>query len=720
MSKYFFVLAILACSFAYGQNTFKAVIKNGETNDNLIGATAQLVNSSNGAITNEQGYLEIKNIPKVVQEIKFSSIGFETKLLTFTFPVGDTLLIKLFQKEETELDEVVIQSTRTNRTIKNTPTRIETIDGEELDEKGNMKPANVSMVLHESTGLQVQQTSATSGNASIRVQGLDGRYTQLLKDGYPNFGNFASGLSILEIPPLDLKQVEVIKGPASTLYGGGAIAGVVNFISKTPNEKRAFNFMLNKSNIGQSNIGAYSSQRKGKFGYAVLGLVNFQKSYDDVSEVPKSNNFTINPRLFFYPNKSTTIMIGNSFMKGEMKGGDMHVIEGKSDSNHTYFEQNQTLRNTTTFEFDKKFNNKNNFKLKQSLSFFDRKINIPNYGFSGSNVNAFTDASYMWQKEKHTIIGGINLLYDKFNQKNTGVLNTTSFTEGAYIQHTWDITENIKLENGLRLDHLNFSNPIFSKNQTFLLPRISTLFKINNHWSSRIGGGLGYKIPTIFTEQTETMQYQQINALNNVEAEKSIGGTFDINYKGEFIKDLMVSVNQLFFLTEINKPLVLLKNSNNYFFSNSNKNVISKGFETNVKFIYKEDFKLFIGYTFTDAKANYLQGNQYLPLLPKSKLNLALIYEKENNFKTGFEGYFTDNQYLYNGTKTPTFWEFGFMAEKTLRKYYSIFINFENFTDTRQSRYKRVVNGSNASPSFDDIWTHTEGFTFNGGIKIKF
>jgi outer membrane receptor for ferrienterochelin and colicins len=109
-----------------------------------------------------------------------------------------------------------------------------------------MRPANVSMLLHESTGMQVQQTSAVSGNASIRVQGLDGRYTQLLKDGYPNFGNFASGLSILEIPPLDLKQVEIIKGPASTLYGGGAIAGVVNFISKTPKEKGEYNFILNQ------------------------------------------------------------------------------------------------------------------------------------------------------------------------------------------------------------------------------------------------------------------------------------------------------------------------------------------------------------------------------------------------------------------------------------------------------------------------------------------
>lgn len=62
-------------------------------------------------------------------------------------------------------------------------------------------------------------------------------------------------------------------------------------------------------------------------------------------------------------------MIGNSFTKGEMKGGDMHVIAGKLDSNHTYFEQNKTLRNTTTLEFEKKFSNRNNFKFKQSLSF---------------------------------------------------------------------------------------------------------------------------------------------------------------------------------------------------------------------------------------------------------------------------------------------------------------------------------------------------------------
>ena len=252
------------------------------------------------------------------------------------------------------------------------------------------------------------------------------------------------------------------------------------------------------------------------------------------------------------------------------------------------------------------------------------------------------------------------------------------------------------------------------------MPRVSVLYKISNNISSRIGGGLGYKIPTIFTEQTETMQYKDLLPLDNVDPEKSVGGTADINYKTMILPQLSFSINQLFFFTSISKPLVLQNNlAGQYFFSNASKPVQSKGFETNIKLIYKEDLKLFMGYTYTNAKATYLAGNQLLPLLPKNKVNLALVYEKESNFKLGLEGYFTDRQYLSNGSRTASYWEFGFMAEKTFRKI-SVFINFENFTDQRQSKYKRVVNGPNNDPTFDEIWNHTEGFVVNGGIKLKF
>jgi outer membrane receptor for ferrienterochelin and colicins len=415
-------------------------------------------------------------------------------------------------------------------------------------------------------------------------------------------------------------------------------------------------------------------------------------------------------------------MIGNSFTNGNRIGGDIHVIRSQADSLHTYYEQNKTLRNTTTFEFNRKISDSTRITIKQSASIFQREIKIPNYIFTGNNINSFTDASYLHTLKKHSIIGGISFIADVFKeaQNQRGInRDNSSYTGGIYIQDTWDATERIKLEGGLRIDYVNYLNPNFNKSQTFILPRVSCLFKLTDKLSSRIGGGLGYKIPTIFTEQTETIQYRNVVSLNNVTAEHSYGGTADLNYKISIASDLFFSINHMFFLTIINDPLVLNKDTlNNLHFENASKPVQSMGFETNIKLIYKERLKLFVGYTYVDAKANYLTGNQFLPLVPRNKLNLALVYEKSGKFKIGLESYYSDSQYLTNGITTPSFWEFGAMAEKTFGKF-SVFVNAENFTDTRQSRYKRVVNEPHNNPTFDDIWTHTEGFVFNGGIKIK-
>ncbi len=629
--------------------------------------------------------------------------------------------------EEQELDEVVIISTtRTTRTIANLPTRVEVIGGEEVDEKNNMRPANVSMLLHESTGMQVQQTSATSGNASIRIQGLDGRYTQLLKDGYPNFGNFSGGLSILEIPPLDLKQVEIIKGPASTLYGAGAIAGVVNFISRTPSAKPSFNAIINQSHVGQTNIGGFAAQRGKQWGYTLLALGNNQLPYDvdkdGFTELPKSRDFTFHPKLFFYPNERTSLSIGNGFTKGSRTGGDLDVIENGASSAHTYFEQNSTLRNVTTFELSRKLKGEDGFSLKSSYSYFNRSIEVPGYLFEGTAQNSYTEAAYTRDRERKTFIIGGNFIVDDFReQRHTSPLvrDFQTNTGGLFAQHTWDATARFKLESGLRLDGVYYFNGLYSKTEFVLLPRISVLYLWNSKLSSRIGGGFGYKTPTLFTEQTESFQYQNVLPLNGVRSDRSIGGTADVNYRTAITGDLSFSLNHMFFITSISNPSVLQSDgAGSFYFANSDKPVLSKGFETNLKLIYRRDFKLFAGYTFTDAKAEYLAGNQTLPLLPQSKLNLALVYEKEGFLKAGLEAYFTGNQYLSDGSRTTAFWEAGAMIEKTFCKV-SVFVNAENFTDVRQSRYKGVVSGPHTAPSFDEIWTHTEGFVVNGGIKLK-
>ncbi len=214
---------------AYAQNTLNIVVKSIEKNEPLNGVTVSIKGTSIAVMSDENGQITLTNIPDGLQEINFSYVGFNEHTEILEFPLKNKNVIEiLLQESSEELDQVVISSTRSTRSIQNIPTRIEFIGSEELVEKGNMKPGDIRMLLAESTGIHVQTTSPTSANASIRIQGLDGRYTQILKDGFPIYSGASSGLGLLQIPPLDLKQVEVIKGSASTLYGGGAIAGLVN------------------------------------------------------------------------------------------------------------------------------------------------------------------------------------------------------------------------------------------------------------------------------------------------------------------------------------------------------------------------------------------------------------------------------------------------------------------------------------------------------------
>ena len=137
-----------------------------------------------------------------------------------------------------------VSATRTDRRLQDEPLRVEVIAGEEIEEKALMTPGSVAMLLGETTGLRVQTTAPSLGAANVRVQGLRGRYAQLLADGLPLYGAGGDSLGLLQVPPLDLGQVEVIKGAASALYGPAALGGVINLVSRRPQEakrRRSFN-----------------------------------------------------------------------------------------------------------------------------------------------------------------------------------------------------------------------------------------------------------------------------------------------------------------------------------------------------------------------------------------------------------------------------------------------------------------------------------------------
>lgn len=686
----------------------------------IAGAKVTVRGTETAGMSDPNGYVTLTDLPEGDQIIEVFAEGYEIQELRFHFPLAvlsdPVVLLKL-----NEVGEVTISTTRTGREIDDVPTRVEAIDEEEVDEKSIMRTSNVSMILNESTGIRVQQTSATSYTQSVRIQGLDGRYTQLLKDGFPAFGGYSGSLSLLDLPPLDLKQVEIIKGASSTFYGGGAIAGVINFISKVPEDRPVTTLIFNQTSALGTDFSVFSSRKFKRFGYTFLGSINYQDEYDvdndDFTELPRTNSFNLNPRVFWYVDEQTRLVIGNSFTYQNREGGDVLVIQGHPDNLHQYFEHNHSVRNITTLQFDRDLSGGRHFSAKQSFAYFDREIEIPNYLFRGRQFNSYTDLSFFQPVRDHALVFGFNAVFDRFRERPQAVAfplrNESRSTVGGYVQDSFDLSAKVAIEAGFRVDAVkNYG--------LFALPRLSVLYRFTDRLTSRFTFGLGYKTPSIFTEEAETLLFRNVLPVGNgLEAERSRGGTFDFNYRNTIGEKFSYSINQMFFYTEIDDPLVLSPALNgSYAFANAAQSVKSTGFETNVRLSY-DILRLFAGYTFTNAKAGYLAGNAVLPLSPKSKINSALLFEKEASFKVGIEAYFTGSQYLSDRTTTRPFWVFGIFGEKTFGKY-SLFINGENITDTRQGRFGPVVFPPYQNPTFAEIYTHTEGRVFNGGIKIRF
>lgn len=717
------IYLIIFLGTASAQSNFRTVVKSEKTKQPLPTVIVSLKGTSVSGVTDVNGIVELNNITDGTYEIIFFATGYKKFTRQFTFPLKVNQVFEIYLESSiTELDEIHVEATRYSRLIDDEPTRVEVIAHEELDEKISMEPSQLSMILNESTGIIVQQTSASSVNSSFRIQGLDGRYTQLTRDGIPLYGGYAGSLSINQTLPLDLQQIEIIKGSSSTLYGGGAIAGLINLISKKPNPDGETLLLTNITSAQGLDLSAFTSKQERTFGYTFFTSGNFQNAHDNnddnFSDLPRIQKFTIRPIIFIKLLDKITLEVGAMYQTEDRFGGSMPVIKNESIPNYTFFERNKSDRVLTTFNYNWSVSKNHRYVLKNGISFFEREIQLRDYSFKANTVNTFTEASYHYDKsDNNQWIFGSTLYSEtfRFDDSLQKKVEKVKWTLGAFVQNNREITENISLESGFRFDYDNLYD-------MFFLPRIALLMKIDEGLTSRIGGGLGYISPSIFTDEAEKIYYRNLLQINSskVKAEKSFGLNADIDYKKILFDKLTFSINQLFFYTRVNDPMMLGVSSispGKYEYYTFNGHYATQGFETNLK-LQLEEIKLFAGYTFTDAnKIN--GGKEEFLYTPKHKLGIVLMYEKEDDLRIGLEAYHTSIQKIDNTNFGDAFWIFGIMAEKKFETF-SLFLNFENISDTRQSRFSPMFSGATLNPVFAEIYAPTDGRIINGGIKVFF
>jgi iron complex outermembrane receptor protein/outer membrane receptor for ferrienterochelin and colicins len=720
MRQFFLVIVSLVAVVANAQHSFKAIVKNKATQQPL--ANASITTGTQGGSTNANGQLTINNLPAGKQSFTVTLVGYASQTIEATLPDTSTHII-LLAEETKALEEVtVVSSTRNNQRIENAPMKVEVLGSEEMGEENTIKPANIASILGDVSGVQIQQSSAVSGNANVRIQGLDGRYTQILRDGMPLFDGFSGGFGILTIPPLDLKQIELIKGSASTLYGGGAIGGLINLISKKPTYQQEGLLTLNQTTLKESNINTYLSKRGKTVGYNFFGGFTHQQQVDvnkdGFSDVAKTNAFIVHPKLFLYPSSNSTITIGYTGTFETRKGGDMQVLQSKPDALHQFFEENITARNTVDVLYDQTLAHNNKLQIKASTSSFDRTINTNTYSFKGNQFNYFSEASLLLPRGANSWVFGINATGDKFQKKsnsNIALQNFDNNTVGAFAQYSGKLPFGTNLEVGLRADH-------HAQYGDFVLPRIAALHRFNEHWAMRAGVGLGYKTPNVLSQQNVEYSIQDIQPLsNNVTAEKSVGYNLEVNYKKQFDEHSSLFINHAFFYTQISNPVIAtLQTSGAVTFNNATNTITSKGFDTYVQ-VKLEGWELYAGYTFTIARRNYLSSNKFMPLTPKNRFAFVVVHElEEAGWRFGVEGSYTGPQNRDGDIKTQGYFFMAALVDKKISSKINLVLNCENLLDFRQSNKEALYTGTITNPSFKPLWAPIDGRVVNLSLRWKF
>ena len=710
-------LLILFCSgfhAVHAQHTFIAVTRDSITHETLTGVSAVVEGTLNGSNSDINGKIEIKNIPDGRVNILFSLIGYKKTARSFQFPFVPEKPVEIFlAAENVSLQEITISTTRTNSRIEDRPEKLEVIGPEDMDEESTIMPGNISSLLGDIAGLQLQQTSAVTGNSNIRIQGLDGKYTQVLRDGLPLYEGFSGGFGILDIPPLDLKQIEIIKGSASTLFGGGAIAGLINLISKEPTDSAQLTVALNQTSLQQTNVNAFYSNRNSKTGITLTGGGTYQNAVDvdgdGFSDQPQNRSVFIHPKLFFYFNPYKKLTLGYSGMMEEKLGGDIRAIHSTSDSLHSYFEKNKINRNTIDFNYSGENKKHDVLTCKGVASIYNRTASTNTDEFNAHEWVLFSELSYLKKFAKHNLVSGIsfnsNLFYPDNLSATIGLNSIRQFTEGVFVQDDWKINEHLTVEAGFRFDHHNtYGN--------FLLPRLSLVTKWNKHFTSRIGSGYGYKIPELFADD---IFEKYSSPVLHPDAEKSLGINGDLNYS-TIIGKLSLVVNQSFFYTRINQPVITQTDSNFVMqFVNSNDHIITSGSESYIRMNY-EEIDVYLGYVYSLPRL-YSDGvTSDLILTPHHKFASTCLVELEHGWKAGIETSYIGEQDLDLGRKSQGYWLGATMLQKKISSL-TMTLNCENIFDFRQTKKERVVLPPLTSPTFKSIWAPLDGRVFNLSLK---
>ena len=622
------------------------------------------------------------------------------------------VIIELQPQPSVEEHVTVIAATRTDKRLEDQPMRVEVLAREEIEEKMLMTPGDIVMMLNEMGGMRVQATSPSLGAASVRIQGMRGRYTRVLADGLPLFGE-VGGLGLLQIPPMDLSQVEVIKGVASALYGAGAMGGVINLLSRRPTREAEREFLLNRSTRGATDAVTFLSAPLARgWSASLLGGGHWQETTDvndDAwADLPGYGRAVLRPRLFWDGGNGRTFFATTGFTYEDRDGG---TPEGQvlPVTGQSYIEALETKR------YDVgalgQFLVKGRYVVTARAAVV-RQRHEHQFGELPERDRHYTSFGEMAVRGtvgRQTWVAGVAIERDAYAARDVPQFDYTFTVPGAFVQYDLDVTSALSVSSSARID-------VHSEYGTFFSPRLSALAR-HGRWTSRLSVGTGFFAATPITEETEAAGLTRLTIDRPLKAERGLSASFDLSRT-----DGPVSYSVTVFASRIADP-VHVDRSTSYLLRNLPDAARNVGVEL-LGTLRRKPFALTATYNYVRARETVDGLGEDVPLTPRHSAGIVGMWEAEDVGRVGMEWYYTGQQRLeenpYRGLSKP-YVVVGLLGERQFGRW-RLFINGENLTGVRQTRWDPMTRRTRAADGrwTVDAWAPLEGRNVNGGIRVRF
>ena len=654
-----------------------------------------------GTASDSEGYYEIKNIPNGNHTVIISSIGYKTKSINIFF--NNNQITRDFSlASDNSLDEVVISGTLRPVSKSNSPVPVEVYS--ETFFRKNPTPS-IFESLQNVNGVRPQLNCNVCNTGDIHINGLEGPYAFVLIDGMPIVSGLSTVYGLTGIPQALIERVEIVKGPASTLYGSEAVGGILNVITKKPINAPLLSTDSFLSSWGELNldVGLRYDMSKKTQGLLGVNYFNFQNridhNNDNFTDMTLQNRISIFNKVSIERENNKTFTIAGRYVYEDRWGGEMNWEKEFRGGNQIYGESIYTNRWETFGTYELPTYENIRFQFSANGHYQDSFYGETSY--DAEQLVGFGQLVYNKKiRKKHNLLIGAAYRYTFYDDNTFATLNENGIDNkpsiihlpGIFIQDEIQINDRKKLLLGVRWDNNNIHGNIFS-------PRVN--FKWNSKNNSdilRLSAGNGFRVANVFTED-----HAALTGARSVEFEGELQPETSWNVNVNYVKKIntensSITLDASSFYTYFNNRILpdYETNPNKIIYANLEGFSVSKGISLNSNLLFYNGLTINTGATLMEVSVteNNIKKTQLLTE------GFSGVWSISYKFNSNFSIDYTGN--VYGPMRLPL------LGENDLRNEYSPWFSIQNIQLTQQLKnnweiYGGVKNLLNFTPAANSI-----------------